>query len=210
MCSRQIKKISLGLSGETYPPGIHICMLYRDETERREVISKYLESGFTNNEKIAYFTDIMPPSELRKWLEEIGIAIPTESHKQLIVTPALDVYCPNNKFSADHMLHNLAKYYEDAIAEGFSGARVTGETNWLTKHIPGCEHFIEYESLINEVTEKHPVTVMCQYDATRFDGGTIFDILQVHPLMLVHGQVVKNPAYIKPEEFLKEFKSRKK
>jgi hypothetical protein len=43
---------------------------------------------------------------------------------------------------------------------------------------------------------------VCQYDANRFDGATILKCLEVHPYMIVHGQVVHNPYYITPQEFL--------
>lgn len=50
--------------------------------------------------------------------------------------------------------------------------------------------------------ETHPVTAICQYDANRFDGDTILQCLEVHPYMIVRGQVVQNPFYMKPEEFI--------
>ena len=39
-------------------------------------------------------------------------------------------------------------------------------------------------------------------DARRFDGATILDVLRVHPMMIVHGQIVRNPYYTRPSEFL--------
>ena len=42
----------------------------------------------------------------------------------------------------------------------------------------------------------------CQYDARRFDGATLFDVLNVHPMMIIRGQVVRNPYYVEPEHFL--------
>ena len=43
---------------------------------------------------------------------------------------------------------------------------------------------------------------MCQYDARLFDGATLFKVLQIHPFMVAQGQVVRNPYYLRPEEFL--------
>ena len=34
------------------------------------------------------------------------------------------------------------------------------------------------------------------------------DVLSVHPMMIVRGQIVKNPFYIEPEEFLSQLKTR--
>ncbi len=61
---------------------------------------------------------------------------------------------------------------------------------------------IEYEAQLNTVVAKYPCTALCQYDARRFDGATLFHVLSVHPAMVVQGQVVRNPYYIPPEKFL--------
>lgn len=106
------------------------------------------------------------------------------------------------------MLEWHKKFYQDAIGKGYCGSWITGETSWITHQIPGYERFIEYEADINNLIKVLSATIMCQYDASKFNGAELFDILQVHPLMVVHGQVVRNPAYIKPEAFLKQLKAR--
>jgi hypothetical protein len=34
------------------------------------------------------------------------------------------------------------------------------------------------------------------------------DMLSVHPMMIVRGQLVKNPSYVEPKVFLKEYRER--
>jgi hypothetical protein len=204
-----ISDISLGLVNRSNQESMHLCLIYRDEEERRAVVSKFLKYGLLNGEKIAYYSDLMSPDELQNWLEEIGIdAHQLVSNKQLNISETLNVYCPHGVFEVEPMLNRYESYYKLAMEEGFKGARVTGETNWLTYKTPGTDRFIEYEARLNDVLLKYPVATMCQYDATLFDGATIFDILQVHPFMVVHGQIVKNPAYTKPDEFLRSLDAR--
>lgn len=200
------QEISLGFSHRRFARGAHMCMLYRDDTERRGVISKYIESGLLNDEKIAYFVDTMKPEEVKSWLADLGVEVP--DGKQITISPASSTYCPHNKFIPEEMLDSLRQYYEQSIKEGYSGARLSGEMSWSLRNIPGSERLVEYEALINTILKTHPITALCQYDATKFDGGILFDILQVHPLMIVHGQIVENPAYIRPEDFLKEYHKR--
>jgi hypothetical protein len=76
---------------------------------------------------------------------------------------------------------------------------------WALKGIPGSERLIEYEAGINTIVGEHPITALCQYDARLFDGATLFEVLRVHPMMVIRGQVVRNPYYIPPEEYLKRF-----
>ena len=101
------------------------------------------------------------------------------------------------------MLNTLKEFHEKAIAEGCSGSRATGEMTWALKDIPGSDRLIEYEAKINDIVAEYPFTAMCQFDATQFDGGLIFDCLKVHPYVIAHGQIVRNPFYIKSADYLK-------
>ena len=67
---------------------------------------------------------------------------------------------------------------------------------WATRDVPGSDKLIEYETGINYVLQTHPITAMCQYDANRFSGTLIFQALQVHPYMVMNGQLLKNPYYM--------------
>ena len=67
---------------------------------------------------------------------------------------------------------------------------------------------LEYEARLNMLVAEHPITACCQYDVRRFDGRTIMDVLAVHPVMIVRGQVVKNPYYTDPNEFLRQYRTR--
>jgi hypothetical protein len=81
---------------------------------------------------------------------------------------------------------------------------------WALKDIPGSDQLLEYEVLLNTVISAFPHTGMCQYDARIFDGASLFKVLQVHPFMIAHGQIVSNPYYIRPEEYVAEIENKKK
>jgi hypothetical protein len=100
------------------------------------------------------------------------------------------------------MLDVLRGFHGTMLEDGHAGGRVSGEMSWALRGIPGSDRLMEYEALVNGVLATHPVTAICQYDARRFDGQLIFDVLKVHPMMIVNGQVVRNPYYMRPEEFL--------
>jgi len=191
----------MGFSDERLPVGTHMCLIYDDENERRKLIAKFLDAGLREGEKVVYFADTMTVSEVRDWLAGMDVKIPQGG--QLTVAEAEKTYCPNGKFVPDEMIDGLRALYQVSLDEGCTGARGSGEMSWALRGIPGAERLIEYESLINVLVETHPCIALCQYDARRFNGAIIFDVLKVHPAMIVHGQVVKNPYYIRPQEFLK-------
>ncbi|MDI6740843.1 MAG: MEDS domain-containing protein [Candidatus Edwardsbacteria bacterium] len=201
MGTQQRRVASMGFTEERFPAGTHMCLIYDDENERRKLIAKYLDAGLREREKVAYFVDTMPVDEVRDWLAGMGVKMPKED--QLTLASAEKTYCPNGKFVPDEMMDGLRVLHQGSLDEGYSGARASGEMTWALRGIPGSERLIEYENLLNIVFETSPIVGLCQYDARRFSGALIFDILKVHPMMIVHGQVVKNPYYMRPEEFLR-------
>ena len=197
------RMISLGFTAERFPAGTHMCYIYNDDTERRDVVSKYVESGLRGHEKVGYFVDLMSPGDMPADPSALGIDLPSDiDARGLSITRTLDTYCPDGTFLPERMLEKLRSMYRSSIAEGYAGARAGGETSWALQGIPGSEQLIEYEARINIVVREHPTTTVCQYNARRFDGGTLFDVLNVHPMMIVRGQVVRNPYYVAPEHFL--------
>jgi hypothetical protein len=67
---------------------------------------------------------------------------------------------------------------------------------------------MDYEARLTQLLVQHPYTACCQYDARRFSGQVLMDVLSVHPLMIVRGQLVKNPYFVEASVFLKEYRSR--
>jgi hypothetical protein len=204
------KEVRMGFTGETFPPGIHMCYIYNDEIQRKKVISQFLESGLLGGEKASYFMDVITLDEMNEYLSSLGLDKLLREHQdRFSVVMTKDTYYPSGTFVPDEMLGRLKAFYAQSLQEGYAGARVSGEMSWAAKDVPGRSSLIEYEARVNDVLLTHPVNAICQYDANLFDGSLLFDVLSVHPMMVVHGQIVKNPYFIKPEEFLKEYFGRK-
>ena len=199
MCTREVE---MGFTSDRFNAGTHMCLVYNSENERRKIIAKFIEAGLSSGEKVFYFADTADPGFLEDWFDQMGIRLPDPDQQgNLDLSPAQDVYCPTGEFVPAGMLATL----EETIANGFPGARVSGEMTWALRGIPGSDRLMEYEAQVNNVLAKAPVTAICQYDANRFSGSQILDVLKVHPMMIVRGQIVQNPYYIRPEQFLSEY-----
>lgn len=196
------RMISLGFDAQSYPSGTHMCFIFDDDDERRWVIARFLRSALDGNDLVRYFVDTLTPAEWMQSMREAGLTLPDEVDDQFGVAEADTVYCPDGTFRVDRMLDSLAGLHSRGIREGFAGARASGEMTWATKGYPGSNNLLEYESRINLLVRTVPMTAMCQYDARRFDGTTLYGVLSVHPMMIVHGQVLRNPYYVEPEAFL--------
>jgi hypothetical protein len=188
--------IRVGFCTDRFPAGVHICLVYRDEAERQRVVGRFVESGLMDGENVAYFADTASSSDVLSWMEDIGLDLPDSREPQeLSVQSALDTYCPDGTFIPERMYTTLKTAYDTSVADGYTNVRVTGEMSWALRGMPGSERLIEYEAGVNTVLKTHPVSAMCQYDANRFSGTLIYEALEVHPYMVMKGQLVRNPYY---------------
>jgi hypothetical protein len=202
------REISLGFTRDKFTEGSHIVYIYNNDLERKKVMAKFLQQGLLDNEKVLYLVSDISTDEMRKELIELGVDI-DEKQDDFDLTEGHYTHCPDNYFSRDFMLGVVGDYYDNAIKQGYVGARGAGEMSWaLVEGRSTIPDLLEYEANLNNILQDHPLTTVCQYDARRFDGAIIMDMLSVHPMMIVRGQLVKNPFYIKPETFLKEYNER--
>lgn len=196
MCMQK-SGIHMGFSQGHFAPGTHICLVFRDEAERKSIVSRFIEAGIAEQERVFYFADSAKPGEVRDWLGALDVDTDTAlTGGCLSIDEAADTYCPDGAFVPDRMLDTLRSAYTGSREAGYPGSRVSGEMTWALRGFPGSDRLMQYEAAVNRVVQSHPITAMCQYDANRFSGSTIFRALQVHPYMVMHGQLVKNPYYL--------------
>jgi MEDS: MEthanogen/methylotroph, DcmR Sensory domain len=195
--------VAMGFTEECFPGSSHICLVYENDDQRQRVVSEYLATGVRNGELVRYFTDATPPERIRSWLGDTGVEVlGAEQRGSFSISSAESAYCPDGRFEPRAMIAGSVQRYGLAEKAGYTGMRSCGEMSWVLKGRAGSERFLEYEALLNTVTAAFPHVGMCQYDARLFDGATLFKVLQIHPFMVAQGQVVRNPYYTRPEEFL--------
>ena len=199
------REISLGFTDAPASEGLHICYIYGDEKERQEVIAGFLAGGLRGNEKVLCLADAPGRAAILDRLAALGV-----SDAALTLADSAAGYCPSGRFVPDVTLDLVRDFYDHAVGkEGYAGARGTGQMSWAAdRMLADPADLIRYEARVNQVLEKHPYTACCQYDARLFGGQMLMDVLSIHPMMIIRGQIVRNPFYIEPEAFLREFENR--
>ncbi|GAK50071.1 conserved domain protein [Candidatus Moduliflexus flocculans] len=201
--------IMLGFTQESFPESGHICLIYENDEQRRKIVAQYLAAGVRQGELVRYFTDETTPETIRSWLLDMGVELPEVEEKgSFMIAQAENAYCPSGRFEPQAMIDGCVHRYDLAKQAGYHGVRSTGEMTWVLKGLPGSDRVLEYEALLNTVSSTFPHSGMCQYDARVFDGATLFKVIQIHPYMIAQGQVVRNPYYLPPQEFLAELTSK--
>ncbi len=188
----------MGFTGEEFPPGMHICYIYTNEEERKWIIFRFLESGLLKGEKVSYFIDTETPDKMKEQQTALGIDELYQEYREIFTLASTrETYYPTGTFVPDDMLFWLSEFYTRSVEEGYTGTRASGEMSWAIRGIPGSSRLMEYEARLNSTFMKYPITGICQYDSKRFDNATLRDVLAVHPMIIFHGRVLRNPYYIK-------------
>lgn len=206
----QIQEVDMGFTQERFPMGIHMCLIFDEENYRRRIVTEFLAAGLKHGEQVRYMTDINTAQDVLSWFSEIGIEIPQLGPDEpFVMFSAENAYCPNGRFDPIETIERMKCRYDKAKNLGYSGTRGCGEMSWALKGIPGSDRLIEFEALISAASETHHFLGICQYDARLFDGATLLNVLKVHPYIIAQRQIVRNPFYLRAEEFLKDLASRR-
>ena len=90
----------------------------------------------------------------------------------------------------------------EAMRQGFSALRVTGETEWVVRGATGVERWIEYESRVTHMLAHCDCVLLCQYNRRLFPPELLLDIIRTHPTVIYRGVVGRNMYYVPADEFL--------
>jgi MEDS: MEthanogen/methylotroph, DcmR Sensory domain len=186
--------VSLGFTPDRYPQGTHICHLFAGAAERQRIGVAFAKSGLEDGERVEYFADTELGEPLKAAFLQMGLDVDAwQPPTALKAHCAMDVYCPDGDFKAEAMLGRLGEIEAAARASKAAGTRVIGEMTWALRGASCCDQLIRYEAGINTVLQTRPLTVLCQYDLSRFDGATIFEAIRVHPMLVIRDRIVSNP-----------------
>jgi hypothetical protein len=170
-------------------------------------MAKFLASSLSTGHKVLSIVDTVSPQNLRRELEALGIDLSVKD-RDIVTVDNESAYCPGGTFDPDALLDGAVAFCRQARSEGYAGSRVCGDMSWvIRKNVPLAD-LLAYEAKVNAYVKIPPCAAICEYDARKFDGATIMDILRVHPAMIVHGHVVKNPFFISADELLAQHKAR--
>jgi len=206
MCSTH-RQVSLGIGDEKFPDGLHVCYIYNDDQEHSNTLARFFEQGLLAGDRSLCLSENMDPGETMKMLARLGVDV-TGAGNRIIAQVAGEAYCPEEAFAPDTLLTGLRAFILANRDEGFAGTRIAGDMSWMHRKGIGVDQVLEYEVKVREYIEGTPCTAICEYDARKFDGSMLMDVLSVHPAMIVNGQIIRNPYYLDPEVFLARFRAR--
>jgi signal transduction histidine kinase len=100
------------------------------------------------------------------------------SDQSIEVLEARDVYLAEGEIDLHRIISNWRGKLERALARGYEGIRVSGNTAWLDqKH---WRDFMEYETELNRGIGDLPMVVLCTYPLTTSSASEFLDVAGTH------------------------------
>jgi MEDS: MEthanogen/methylotroph, DcmR Sensory domain len=196
-----MESTAMGLPGVSFTPGLHICAFYRGPSQRDELLLPYLREGLAAGDKCICVTDDPAAGAAVCALAgEFREAAPA----QLQPLDSASTYLSGGSFTIEKMIGFWDREMGAAVArDGFDFVRAAGEMTWALRGHPGSDLLMAYEAKLNVFLHRYPQVLLCLYDLEQFsDGQILMEILRTHPAVLLSGQLLDNPWYVEPEEYL--------
>ncbi len=167
------------------PWSTHFCQFYHTRDDLLDVLVPYLKTGLANNEFCVWVTS--DPIDVKTATEAMGAVVPGFDEilekGQIEIFPHTEWYMKDGYFDFNRVLGGWVEKYERAVAAGYDGIRVTGNTAWLEKK--DWQAFTEYENMIEQVISDYRMLVLCTYSLDRCGANEIIDVVANHEFALI-------------------------
>jgi hypothetical protein len=200
-----LSDMSLGFGGYTCNWGTHFCGLYETEAERDEIMFGFLAQGIREQEILVCCPDDQHHDHALDMTCSRCPDVSLNDPGSFRLFHSSDLYHPQGYFSPRDMLKAHDDIWAENLQAGERNVRGTAEMGWALEKIPGVEHLMAYESLLNTFIWGKKWISICLYDVNRFPGTTIMKVLQVHPFTITGGGIYENPYFVNPKEWIAKY-----
>lgn len=179
-------KTASGLPGvDELAWGDHICHFYRTREDLVDSLVPFFKVGLENNESCLWVT--AEPFRAHEAHAALKAAVPDLDRRvragQIEIIDHDQWYLQSgHQTDSASIVQGWLQRSERALAAGFNGLRLTGNTHWLTTD--GWRDFVDYEQQINETFRHHRIIGLCSYCMSHCGNDEVFDVVRNHDFAL--------------------------
>ena len=200
----------ISLAGSQLGETRHVCAFFNNDEEEYRILLPFIKDGLKAGDKAVH---VLNPEQHQDHLQRLiaaGINPEiTQQSGQLELRTNTEVYLPDGRFDQDRMLEVFEQLASGNDKGGFPLSRICCRMDWAVADRSHVDDVIEFESRVNDVWLRHDDAVICTYHLGCFGAAAVIDIMRTHPMIIIGGILQRNPFYVPPEEFLREFRQRR-
>jgi len=178
------RKTGIDIIGDV-PWGTHFCQFYQTKEDLIDILVPYFKAGLENNELCLWVTsEPLGEKEAREAMQKAVSDLDQYLKKgQIEIVPYIEWYLKDGVFNLQRVLNAWIDKLNQALAKGYDGLRVTGNTAWLEKR--EWEDFTQYEEEINNAIGKYQMIAICTYSLDKCGATEVIDVVKNHQFALI-------------------------
>ncbi len=166
------------------PWGAHFCQFYGEREDLVDTLVPFFKAGLEAHEKCLWVTCKPLRAEDAKTAQRS--AVPDLDSRQKSGPQEIhdhqDWYIRTGKTDAQATLRGWVEQEEQALAAGFAGLRLTGNTYWVERS--DWDGFVDYEAHVSKTFAGHRIIGLCSYCLGRCQPHDILDVVTNHQFAL--------------------------
>jgi len=167
------------------PWGTHFCQFYQTKEDLMDVLVPYFKAGLENNEFCMWVTS--QPLDVEDAKEALRRAVPDLDayleKEQIEIIPYTHWYVQEDSFDSERILNGWVEKLKKALANGYEGLRLSGNTFWLEKK--DWNDFVQYEEEIDNIIGNYQMIALCTYCLEKCNSTEIVDVVTNHQFALI-------------------------
>src|SRR5882724_5553393 len=193
----EMRKSGIDVVGDM-PWGTHVCLFYETKEDLLDTLASYCRAGLESQEFCLWVVaEPVREEEARRALKQVVPDLDRYlADHSIDIVSAGDWYLQGGTFDLKRVMSGWHERLALALARGYAGVRVTGDTAWLEKK--DWKDFCEYEETLNESIANQRLAVLCTYPLAACGAAEILDVARTHQFALAkrHGswEVLETPA----------------
>ncbi len=191
-----LRKTGIGVVGDM-PWGTHFCHFYETKDDLLETVVAYFKAGLEDYEFCMWvvpepLTEDEAWGALRHVLRDLDRHV---SDRSIEMFRAREWYLKGGKFDLGRVTAAWNSKLDGALARGYAGMRVSGNSAWLDKK--DWRDFCEYEEQLNGSITDQPMMVLCTYPLLTSGATERLDVARTHQFAIARRrgswEVVETP-----------------
>lgn len=162
----------------------HYCLFYETADDLLDTLVPYFQAGLAGNEFCMWA--VSEPLAVEDARIALSRAIPAfDRHLaagSMDIVAGRDWYLRDGEFNLKAVTGGWDEKLSIALAKGYEGMRVSGNTSWLeTRH---WKAFCEYERELDAALAGKPIIVLCTYPLGASAARDVLDVARAHQVTL--------------------------
>ena len=177
----ELRETGISVVGDI-PWGTHFCHFYETRQDLLDTLVPYFKAGLESKDFCLWVvsnSDLITVEEAKAALEQ---AVPDLdrhfSDGNIEILDGEEWYLDKNVFNLEKVTSAWDAKLKRALALGYDGMRVSGDTFWLGEK--GWKDFCVYEKQLNDSITDQRMIVLCTYPLAKSGAAAVLDVVQSH------------------------------